>query len=253
MSLDLTPNAGAAPRLVRISHHALMEATLVLRNGEQLILALVIPVGALVIGTVWGERFGIDPQAWGASVLALAVWSTSFTSLAITTSFERRYGVLERLVATPLTRADLVAGKALATAAVAVAQFLLLTVIGLALGWRPDPTLGQTLVMIVCIPVAIMTFAGFALIVAGRLRAEVTLAVANLAYLMVAVGGGLLFPVSAYPRWAQPILQALPFGALGEGLRAWAQGDLLLYPVAVLAAWAAVSLLLARKVFQWTS
>lgn len=253
MSLDLTPHAVAAPRRARIVRHAVMEASLMLRNGEQLILALVIPVGALVVGMLWGERFGLDVQAFGASVLALAIWSTSFTSLAITTSFERRYGVLERLVATPLTRSDLVAGKALATLGVAAAQLLVLAGAGLGLGWRPTPALPQTLVAVICIPLSMITFAGFALTLAGRLRAEATLAVANLLYLLVAAGGALILPLDAYPPGAELLLRVLPFAALGEALRTWAAGSTLLYPVVVLAVWAALSLFLARKAFRWTS
>lgn len=253
MSLDFTPGAVAAPRSSRVLRHAAMEASLMVRNGEQLILALVIPVGALVVGMVWGERFGLDVQAFGASVLALAVWSTSFTSLAITTSFERRYGVLERLVATPLTQTDLVAGKALATSGVAAVQLLVLAIIGFSLGWRPTPTPAQTFVVAACVLLAMVAFAGFALALAGRLRAEATLAVANLVYLVVAAGGALVLPLHAYPVWAQPVLGVLPFAALGEGLRAWSHGVTLLSPMFVLALWAMTSLLIARKAFRWMS
>ncbi|MFV0450910.1 MAG: ABC transporter permease [Propioniciclava sp.] len=253
MSLDLTPRAGAAPRPTRIGSHARVEASLMVTNGEQLLLALVIPVGALIAGSLFGDRIGLDPQVFPASVLALAVWSTSFTSLAITTSFERRYGVLERLVATPLRRADLVAGKAVATAAVALVQVLLLAVVALGLGWRPSPTPGGTVVAVVGIPLAMVTFAGFALALAGRLRAEATLALANLIYLVVAAAGGVLLPVSSYPAAIQPVVAVLPFAALGETLRAWAVGAAPLLHLAQLAGWAVISLILARKAFSWTS
>ncbi len=255
--IDLSPAPtdapAAAPRARRILGHARMEATLLLRNGEQLLLNLVIPVGALIAGLLAGGRLGLDPRGFPASIMALALWSTSFTSLAINTAFERRYGVLERLVATPLTKADLIAGKALATLAIAVAQLVLLGAIAFAFGWTPTPTLPGTLLALLGVPLAIVAFAGLALTLAGRLRAEATLGLANLVYVVVAAGAAVVLPVGAYPPPLQPLLAVLPFGALGELLRGWATGTASPLFVALLAAWAALTLLVARKAFRWTS
>ena len=253
MTLDLSPAPGAAPRTRRVLSHAGMEARLLLRNGEQLILALVIPIGLLIAGRLAGARLGLDATTFPASVLALALWSTAFTSLAISTGFERRYGVLERLVATPLTRADLIAGKALASAAIALGQVAVLSVLAVALGWRPRPTAVQSAALLMGVPVAVVTFAAFALVLAGRLSAELTLALANLVYLVGAAGGALVLPVGAYPAWAQPLVAALPTAHLGELLRAWASGGVLLWPLAALPLWLVLSLFGARKAFRWTS
>ena len=95
-------------------------------------------------------------------------------------------------------------------------------------------------------------FAGLALAIAGSLRPEATLAVANLLYL-VGMPLGVLLPVSRFPGWAQPVVAALPTGALGETLRAAAQGQALGWPVLVAALWCAAALALAWKVFKWTS
>ena len=253
MSLDLTPAGASAPRAQRIVSHARTEATLLLRNGEQLLLALVVPVALLVAGRLWGERFGLDPLTFPASVLALAVWSTSFTSLAITTGFERRYGVLERLAATPLTRADLVAGKAAATASITTGQLALLAATAAALGWRPrlDPLASVS--ALGAVVVAAGVFASLALVLAGRLEATLTLALANLVYVVGAAGGALVVPVAAHPAWAQAALPLLPTAALGESLRAWAGGVALAWPLGVLAGWLVVCSFLARKAFRWTS
>lgn len=251
-ALDLTPASGAAPRGRRIARHAAMEARLTLRNGEQLLLALVIPVGILVAGQLFGQHVGLDPRTFPASVLALAVWSTSFTSLAITTAFERRYGVLERLVATPLTRLDLITGKALATASVTVGQLVLLAAVALGLGWRPAPTLPQSLVALGVVVLSVVTFASLALALASWLRAEATLAGANLVYLLVSAGGGVLLPLSAYPVAAAAVLAGTPSAALGEALRTWAAGATDPAPLLVAAVWCALALALARKAFRWT-
>ena len=136
--LDLRPAAQSAPATRRVLSHARTETVLLLRNGEQLLLALVIPAGILIVGPAGGGWFG-GLEELAPSVLALAVWSSSFTSLAIATGFERRYGVLERLACTPLGRGGLLAGKALATTAIVLGQLLILS--GLALAARVAPGL----------------------------------------------------------------------------------------------------------------
>lgn len=251
-ALDLAPAAISASRPRRILAHARIEAGLTLRNGEQLLLALVIPIGLLVAGSLYGDGLGWSYQTFAASVLALALWSTGFTSLAITTGFERRYGVLERLAATPLRRGDLLLGKALAVTAIAAGQGGILALVAWLLGWRPLPTPTQTLVVLLAGPLAILAFAGLALALAGTAKAEVTLALANLIYLAGAAAG-LMLPVDSFPAATQPWVAALPTAALGESLRAWAAGGTDPLPLAVLACWVAVGLLLARKVFRWTS
>ncbi|MGI3785344.1 MAG: hypothetical protein ACRYG2_31720, partial [Janthinobacterium lividum] len=138
-ALDLSPAPGAAPAGRRVVRHALTEVRLLVRNGEQLLLALVIPLAILVLAAVTHGRF-VPLAAAAPSVLALAVWSSGFTSVAIATGFERRYGVLERLAATPLGRGGLLLGKALAVALVVLGQLVVLVVVALLLGWHPAYT-----------------------------------------------------------------------------------------------------------------
>ena len=120
-----------------------MEAKLMLGNGEQLLLAVVIPVIVLIGGVRGADRIGLDftrptVDVLTPGVLALAVMSTAFTSLAIATGFERRYGVIKRLGSSPLTRTDLLVGKVSALLLVEVLQIAVITPVGLALGWDPD-------------------------------------------------------------------------------------------------------------------
>lgn len=251
-TLDLSPGNGVAPRTLRILRHAAMEARLVARNGEQLLLALVIPVGLLIGQAAAGARFGIAQGPFAASVIALGLWSTGFTSLAVATAFERRYGVLERLAATPLRRFDLIAGKAVAFAGLALAQTAVLVAVAVTLGWRPQPTPGQTLIAVAAVVLGLAAFAGLALILSGLASAELTLALSNLIYLAGAALGVVVSP-AAFPAWAQPILSLLPTTALADTLRTWASGGTDPLPLAVLTVWVVVGLVLARKVFRWTS
>src|SRR5580658_10626993 len=109
------PEPGAAPLPVMVAAQAAQETRQLLRNGEQLTLTLIIPLLLLAAFSLeplidfGGGYTRIDFLTPG--VIALAVMSTAFTSQAIATGFERRYGVLKRLGATPLSRGGLIAAK----------------------------------------------------------------------------------------------------------------------------------------------
>ncbi len=249
-TVDFTPAPSAAAPARRVLRHARTELHLLVRNGEQLLLALAIPLLVLTIGGIAGGRWG-ELSVLAPSVLALAVWSSAFTSVAISTGFERRYGVLERLVATPLRKSGLLAGKALGIVAIVSFQLLVITAAGLYIGWRPAFSATSGAVAVLLVVLAVATFVNWALALGGRLRAELTLGLANLVYVLLLVGGGLVIPVDRYPEAVQPIVQALPTGALGEGLRAAASGVVLGWPILVLLGWLAAGALVARKVFRW--
>ncbi len=250
--LDLSPAPAPAPPVRRIVRHGLLEARLLIRNGEQLLLALVIPLAILIASRFVNSSFA-NLELLGPSVLALAVWSSAFTSTAITTAFERRYGVLERLATTPLGKPGLLAGKSLAVIMIMIGQLVILASAALALGWRPSFTPLSALLAVLLVILATATFVCLALFLAGRLRAESVLGVANLIYVILLLGGALIIPIARYPAALQPVIEALPTAALGEGLRAAANGQLLGWPVVVLLAWLVAAGLAAWKGFRWTS
>jgi len=239
---------------------ARLEVLLALRNGEQLLLTVVIPVGLLVALALTGTTLGAGGSPSGRaqtvavvlpSVLAIAVLSTAFTGLAIQTGFERRYGVLKRLGATPLTRGQLLAGKALAVAAIELVQIVLLGVTALLLGWQSDVTPAALVVVLV---LGTTSLAACGLLLAGGLRAEATLAVANGLYLALLLGGGVLVPVSQLPGWWGGVVALLPSGALAEGLRhALGAGATEPLPlcVAVLLGWTVAAGAMLARWFRW--
>ena len=251
-ALDLSPAPAPAPPAKRIIRHGLIEARLLIRNGEQLLLALVIPLAILVAGRFAARSIG-SMQVLGPSVLALAVWSSAFTSTAISTAFERRYGVLERLATTPLGKHGLLAGKALAVIMIMLGQLVILAGAALGLGWRPAFTALSALLAVLLVILATGTFVCLALLLAGRLRAESVLGLANLIYVILLIGGALIIPLARYPAVLRPVIEALPTAALGEGLRAAANGRILGWPVLVLLAWLVAAGFAAWKGFRWTS
>jgi len=235
---------------------ARMESRLMLRNGEQLLLAVVIPVLVLV-GMVRGaDRLGlaydhpvVDVVTPG--VLALAVMSTSFTSLAIATAFERRYGVLKRLGASPLPRSGLLAGKVLALLLIEVLQLLVLSVVGLLLGWDPEVSAASVVGVVLAVLLGTSAFASLGLLMAGALRAEATLAAANLVYLLLLAAGAVILPASAYGAYGQ-VAQWLPSGALGEAMRdALLDGTVAWRDLAVLLGWSVIGTVATARTFSW--
>jgi ABC-2 type transport system permease protein len=253
VSLTFTPAPGAARPARMIRAQTAYELRTLLRNGEQLLLTLVIPVAILVLFGATplvdlGPGRRVDFLAPG--VLALAVMSTAFTGQAIGTGFERRYGVLKRLGATPLPRSGLIAAKTLTVLAVELLQTVAVGAVALLLGWSPH---GDPFSVIFLMLLGTAAFSGFGLLMAGTLRAEATLAAANLVYLLLLALGGVVFPPARFSGGTRAVLELLPISALADGLRqvlqhgaAMPARDLL-----VLAAWAVAGLALAARFFRW--
>lgn len=231
---------------------ASIELKLALRQGEQILLTLVIPV-LLTLVLVLGSLVDTDGSGRAdyflPGILALAVVSSSFTGLAIATGFERKYGVLKRLGATAMPRSVLLGGKTLAVLGIEVIQLAVVGGLGLLLGWEPSGAIGAVVIVLV----GTAAFAGLGLLLAGALRAEATLAAANLVWFLLLVGGGLLLPLSRLPDSAATVLQFLPSAALADGLRAVFQaGEALpVQPTVILLAWSVVAFAAAVRWFRW--
>ncbi|MFC9318087.1 ABC transporter permease [Streptomyces nigra] len=247
------PKPGAAPLPRMIAAQAALETKMLLRNGEQLLLTVVIPTLLLVLFSSvdivdTGEGKAVDFLAPG--ILALAVMSTAFTGQAIATGFERRYGVLKRLASSPLPRWGLMTAKTVSVLVTEVLQIVLLTLIAFALGWSPH---GNPAAVLLLLGLGTAAFSGLGLLMAGTLKAEATLAAANLVFLLLLVGGGVIVPLDKFPDAAQDVLALLPVSALSDGLRdvlrhgsAMPWGD-----AGILAVWAVVGLAAAGRFFRW--
>ena len=253
-SVDLSPAPGSARFAAQVRAQALMETRLLLRNGEQVLLAVVIPVIALVGGVLAARQLPLDfdratVDVLTPGVLALAVLSTSFTSLAIATGFERRYGLIKRLGASPLSRTGLLAGKVGALLVVQALQAAVIGTAGLLLGWSPSP--GGFAAAVPAALLGTAAFASLGLALAGTFRAEATLAAANLVYLLLMAGGAVLLPRASYGD-VGVALRYLPSGALGDAFRAAFLEDRFAFlPLLVLLAWAALGTALAARFFRW--
>jgi ABC-2 type transport system permease protein len=212
-----------------------------------LLITLVVPVVLLIF---FGSVAPNPPEFLVPGLLALAVMSTSMVSLGIATAYERYYGTLKRLLGSPLPRSSLIAAKTLAVLLIEAVQITLLVAIAhFMLGWSPD---GSPLAALAALTLGSVAFAGLGLLMAGTLRAEATLAVANGLYLVFLLLGGFILPLDRLPGPIAAAAHALPAAALTDAARAAlsGSGQGVLGPLALLAGWAVVTMGAAAATFR---
>ncbi|BCN83681.1 ABC transporter permease [Prescottella equi] len=244
------PNPQPAPPARMLASQTKLELTLLLRNGEQLLITMLIPITLLIGLTLLpiGD-FGTDRvDTIVPAVMMVAIMSTAFTGQAIAVGFDRRYGALKRLGATPLPKWGIIAGKSAAVVIVVAMQTLILGAIGFALGWRPS-VLGLALGAVV-IALGTVTFACMGLLLGGSLRAEIVLALANILWFAMAGIGSVIF-ADQINDGVRIAAQIVPSGALAQALEDATSGTVNFACVAILAAWAAVTGFVATRTFKF--
>lgn len=248
--------ARPASRVTMALALAAYELRLVLRRGEGLLITFVIPAGVLMVFSSFDTSGGtagdpVDRLLPGS--ISLAVIAAAMVSLAISTGFERQYGVIKRLGGSPAGSGVVVGAKTASVIVVELVQLVLLVGLAtLALGWAPGPG-GSPPLVLTALVLGTIAFAGLGLLMAGTLRAEATLALANLLFLVFLVLGGIVLPIDRLPGVVASVAEVLPAAALthalGVGLGA-VDGDAT-ESVVLLAAWAAVLTTLAARRFRW--
>lgn len=244
-----------APFAARVATRFGVEVRLTARRAENLLAMLVIPLAVLGFFASLGIPAGA-PDAVAfllPGVLALAIVASGLVNLGIATAYERHYGVLKRLGGSPLTRGQLIAAKAACVLAFEVVQIVLLLAVAAGfLGWSPPAAVSAGL-LVLGISLGTAASAGLGLLLAGTLRAEATLALANGLFLATLLLGGIVLPVDQLPGPVAGIAALLPGAALAETLRIALGASQVdpLAPVAVLAAWAVALPFAAARTFRW--
>lgn len=251
--ISFAPDAAAASPSVQVRAQATYEFRLLMRNGEQLLLTLVIPL-FLLVGLTYMPfiKSGDQPRVSVVvpGVIALAIMSTAFTAQAISVGFDRRYGVLKLLGVTPLSRLRLLLAKTASILVIEVIQIALILGVAVALGWRPT---GNPLGSFLLVILGTAAFSALSFALAGLLRAEATLAAANAIYLILLLAGGTVIPRDQLPGWLGTFGQLMPSGALGNGLRdvMTSGAGIPVASLVVLIAWFAVGAGVAVRTFRW--
>ncbi len=244
--------------LVRVIEQGRYETMAMLRNGEQLMLNIIFPIMALIAlrftGLIdeYANSVGVSRMdAAVPGVLALCVISTALSGQGIATGFDRRYGVLRFLATTPLGRNGLIMGKCIAVLVVVAIQFTLVAVLGYGLGWRPDAIAVSRSIITMLMGAGAFTALG--LLIAGTVRAEATLAIVNIAWVILAGAGGVVFPLKSFPDWYAGVVAWSPSAALGDALRGnFIQHQWLADPHWVIIVWTVVIGFIASRKFKWS-
>jgi ABC-2 type transport system permease protein len=230
------------------------ELALSLRQGEQLLVSLGIPLLILVFFSSvdvlpTGTDEPIDFLAPG--VLAVAVMSTAMVSLGIGTGFERQYGVLKRLGASPLGRGRWVAAKITTVLVTEVLQWTVLIVVAMALGWSP-PATGWVVAVLGAL-LGTLAFGGLGLLMAGTLPGVATLAGANGLYLVLLLTGGMVIPLDELPGPLADVAKALPAAPLAEIITGSLSidGSVAGWAWVSLSVWAVAAPVAAATLFRW--
>jgi len=244
------PHPAAVPKMLAAQFN--LELKLLLRNGEQLLLTMFIPITLLVGLTLLPlGSFGDNRAATFVPVImALAVISTAFTGQAIAVAFDRRYGALKRLGATALPVWGIIAGKSAAVVTVVFLQAIILGAIGFTLGWRPPPA-GLALGAVV-IALGTAVFAALGLLLGGTLRAEIVLAVANLLWFVFAGLAALTVETGMIAPAVKWTARLTPAGALTESLSRAMSLSADWFGVLVLVGWGTLAGMAALRWFRFT-
>lgn len=192
------------------------ELFLSLRQGEQVLVSIGIPVLVLVFfSTTDVLPIGIERPVDFVTpgVLALAVLSTALVSLGISTGFDRHYGVLKRLGASPLGTARWIVAKVALVLAIEAIQWVILVLVALALGWSPG---GGWLAALAAALLGTAAFAGIGLLMAGTLPGLVNMAATNGLYLLLLLTGGMVLPLDHLPTALGVVARILPAAPLSE-------------------------------------
>ncbi|MEU4340814.1 ABC transporter permease [Nocardia sp. NPDC023852] len=246
-----TPTPRPSSRAAMMNAQTRLELILLLRNGEQLLLTMFIPITLLVglsllpFGDLGTDR--VDKIV--PAVMMVAVMSTAFTGQAIAVGFDRRYGALKRLGATALPRWGVIGGKSAAVLIVVVLQAILLGVIGFALGWRPEPV--GLLLGAGVIALGTATFATMGLLLGGTLKAEVVLALANILWFVMLGIASIVFASDDLPTAVNVLARLVPSGALAVTLEDAMRSSVDWFGLAVLAVWGGASGVLATRLFRF--
>ncbi len=194
----------------------------------------------------------ILPGQLGFSLLSSGVFGVAFMFFNL-----RNTLVLKRFFATPISRTHIVLGEAVSRV---IFQMITAIVIIMAGNWFFGFTLVHGVItlseMLLLSLIGLIVFMGFGFIVSGLAKSDSAIPpFANLITLPQFLLGGTFFSIEAFPKWLQPISNALPLTHLNTAMRQVAFEGQNLWDVrmevGILLLWGIAVYLVAVKVFKW--
>lgn len=230
------------------------------RNREAAFFTFFLPViFFLIFGSVYGKDTisgeGVKGSAYlVAGMIGYGVAATAFAGLAITLVIRRETGVLKRVRSTPLPAATYMAATLGSILIVFLIEVVLIVGLGRLLFGVGLPSRWFSLVLVLILGAGSFAALGLAITAAVR-SAEGSSAVVNAVYLPMAIISGTFFSPHGYPRFLKVIADVLPLtyftrltrDVLLRGHEIWDRPG----PVAWVAGWGLVGLVVALRRFRW--
>lgn len=198
------------------------------RNKFAIIIGMLQPVLYLALfGPLLGralDGFGGDPwRIYVPGVLVqLGLFGAAFAGFKILP--EQRWGVVERMRVTPLSRTSLLAGRVLHDALVLEIQAILILVVAVAFGLRVAPVavpLCLVLVALLGVSLASLSYA-LGLVLPNEYQFAPVLQTVTLPLMLLS---GVLLPMALAPGWLDAVSHLSPFRYVVEAMRAIFRGD----------------------------
>lgn len=233
---------------------------LAMRSPAWIVISLLQPVMFLVFfgplfASVFKRGLAVGAvNAYGYFVPGLLIQLSLFGSASVGFSIiaDFRYGVVDRLRVTMVSRLAILTGRVLRDVLVLLVQSAMLILIGLAFGLRAPVTgilVGLVFIMLVAVSLSAISY-GIGL----RTKSEAVLGSGlNLLIMPVVLLSGIMLPLTIGPGWLQAIGRASPFhyiiDAMREAYLGHYAGAVMVEGVTVAAAMAVACLGLATMIF----
>jgi len=209
---------------------------------------IVLPVEEV---TKAGSRY-VDflfPGLLGMNLMGTGMWGIGFAIADV-----RRRKFLKRLIVTPMRRSSFFLGFINSRLVFLAAELGVL--VSFAAWILGVPFRGDVLSFAAVSLLGAATFAGLGLLTASRARTiEGVSGLMNFVMVPMWLGSGVFFSYERFPDAIHPVLQLLPLTALNDALRAVMLDGVTVLSLgpqmAVLAAWAVLTVAVALRIFRW--
>jgi ABC-2 type transport system permease protein len=240
------------------------------RERQSVVFILAMPAIMLVLlGAIFGKETSGAPSVtvgdlYVAGLIGGGVMATSYQNLGISIAFERERFTLKRLRGTPMPPVAYFAGKIIQVIVAAIAEVVVLLIIGLAFYHLRLPTsltAWWTFTWVFLLGVAACSLLGIAASSLPRSAARNGVAVVTLPFVVLQFISGVYVPFFLVPSWLRDIAAVFPLEWMCEGMRSvfvpqavtlepghsWQHGQ----TAVVLMAWVVAGLVLCLTTFRW--
>jgi len=240
-----------------LAMQSMTEVKLWLRRRETVFFSLLLPVMFLVFfGAVYGsqKRDGITYISYLVPGYAVfATMAVALGTVCTNLATERQSHILKRLGGTPLPRWKMIVAKVIAGSLLVAAVVLVLVMVGTFV--YGAHLRGNSLEALLVLAIGVAVFSVMGIVLGGTVKAESSVAVANLVYLTLSFLGGVFVPLDQFPKSLQNFATLLPSERLADAVETiWTRGQGISdtgMDIPVLVAWAVVILLIGSRTFRW--